>query len=229
MGAISNLQIVKPPQKTTCQILLPPKNPEIKSFLGGAFWSENGYRLCLSGIHGFRGNNVSVWTYLSFQFQIACENISSVWRRFKWLRNKEKYANSKWILTNLFCFCSKYRNGSIFTFGTSRELKGHLFEKGRFFLFWETTECSKQNFNIFWKRNNKRSFSNNKYTVNVQLTWGNFDRFLRRYLWQRVTYINTVRFDDSVERILFLYCSITVCEQLKENEPRLIHTCTLIL
>ena len=25
---------------------------------------------------------------------------------FKWLRNKEKYANSKRILTNLFCFCS---------------------------------------------------------------------------------------------------------------------------
>ena len=108
MGAISNLQIVKPPQKNTCQILLPPKNPGIKSFLGGAFWSENGYRLCLSGIHGFRGNYGSVWTYLSFQFQIACENVhfSSVWRRFKWLRNKEKYANSKWILTNLFCFCS---------------------------------------------------------------------------------------------------------------------------
>ena len=63
-------------QKNTCQILLPLKNPGNENFLGRAFWSENGYRLCLSGIPGFRGNYGSVWTYLSFQFQIACENIS---------------------------------------------------------------------------------------------------------------------------------------------------------
>ena len=43
----------------------PPSNP-----LGvfGSFWSENGYRLCLSG--KFRGNYGSVWTYSSFQFQM---------------------------------------------------------------------------------------------------------------------------------------------------------------
>ena len=101
------------PQKNTCQILLPPKNPGIENFLGGAFWSKNGYRLCLSGIHGLRGNYGSVWTYLSFQFQIAKRpqrrrpRRNGCFRRlsFKWLRNKEKYANSKWILTNLFCFC----------------------------------------------------------------------------------------------------------------------------
>ena len=38
-----------------------------------AFWSENGYTLCpfRSEIgYGFRGNYRSVWTYLSFQFQL---------------------------------------------------------------------------------------------------------------------------------------------------------------
>ena len=96
------------PKKILAKFYYPKKIPESKAFWEGAFWSENGYRLCLSGIHGFRGNYGSLWTYLSFQFQIACENVhfSSVWRRFKRLRNKEKYANSKWILTNLFCFCS---------------------------------------------------------------------------------------------------------------------------
>ena len=37
------------------------------------FWSENGYTLCplCSGIgYAFRGNYESVWTYLSFQFQM---------------------------------------------------------------------------------------------------------------------------------------------------------------
>ena len=37
------------------------------------FWSENGYTLCplCSGIgYAFRGNYKSVWTYLSFQFQM---------------------------------------------------------------------------------------------------------------------------------------------------------------
>ena len=50
-------------------------------------------------------------------------------------------------------------------------------------------------------------------------------------IFDSVTYINTVnesflfdvRFDDPV--VLVLY----VCEQLKENEPQLIHTLTLIL
>ena len=103
------------PPKNTCQILLPPpKKPGIENFLGGAFWSENGYRLCLSGIHGLRGNYGSVWTYLSLSVsnsdrpQRRRPRRNGCFRRlsFKWLRNKEKYANSKWILTNLFCFCS---------------------------------------------------------------------------------------------------------------------------
>ena len=37
MGAISNLQIVKPPQKNTCQILLPQKISESKAFWEGRF------------------------------------------------------------------------------------------------------------------------------------------------------------------------------------------------
>ena len=56
-------------------------------------------------------------------------------------------------------------------------------------------------------------------------------------IFDSVTYINklslcaffNIQFDDSVERILVSYCGITVCEQLKENEPWLIHTRTLIL
>ena len=38
------------------------------------FWAENGYRLCPFwcgiGQYGFRGNYGSVWTYLSFQFEM---------------------------------------------------------------------------------------------------------------------------------------------------------------
>ena len=41
----------------------------------------------------------SVWTYLSFQFQMR--------------RKKEKYANLKWILRNLFCACSNLSNEEI--------------------------------------------------------------------------------------------------------------------
>ena len=33
--------------------------------------------------------------------------------------------------------------------------------------FSETTECSKQNFKIYLKRDNSRNFNSNKYTVNV--------------------------------------------------------------
>ena len=40
----------------------------------GLFWAENGYRLCPFwcgiGQYGFRGNYGSVWTYLSFQFEM---------------------------------------------------------------------------------------------------------------------------------------------------------------
>ena len=55
------------------------------------FWSENEYTFCplWSGIgYGFLGNYGSVWTYLSFQFQMS--------------KKEREYANSKWILRNLF-------------------------------------------------------------------------------------------------------------------------------
>ena len=82
-------------QKNTCQVLLPQKNPGSKFFFwkggGASLWSENGSRLCLSGM--------------------VFEGITGVYERFyhfcfKCLRKKEKYANSKWILKNLFCCCS---------------------------------------------------------------------------------------------------------------------------
>ena len=81
-------------QKNTCQVLLPPKNPGSNFFFGrggGAFWSENESRLCLSGM--------------------VLEGTTGVYERFyhfcfKCLRKKEKYANSNWILKNLFRCCS---------------------------------------------------------------------------------------------------------------------------
>ena len=82
-------------QNNTCQVLLPEKNPGSNFFFGGgggdAFWSENGSGLCLSGM--------------------VYEGTTGVYERiyhfcFKSLRKKEKYANWKWILKNLFCCCS---------------------------------------------------------------------------------------------------------------------------
>ena len=66
------------------------------------FWSENGYTLSpfWSGIrHGFRGNYGSVWTYLSFLFQMST-------------RKKEKYADSKWIW-RVFCLPCYLSNDNI--------------------------------------------------------------------------------------------------------------------
>ena len=85
-------------QNNTCQVLLPEKNPGSNFiFWGGvgggrdAFWCDNGSRLCLSGM--------------------VFEGTTGVYERiyhfcFKCLRKKEKYANWKWILKNLFCCCS---------------------------------------------------------------------------------------------------------------------------
>ena len=87
-------------QKNTCQVLLPQNNLGSNFFFffgrgwgggGAAFWSENGSRLCLSGMV-FEGT-----TGVYKRFYHFC---------FKCLRKKEKYANSKWILKNLFCCCS---------------------------------------------------------------------------------------------------------------------------
>ena len=82
-------------QKTIlAKFYYPKKIPDRIFFWGGggdAFWSENGSRLCLSGM--------------------VFEGTTGVYERiyhfcFKCLRKKEKYANWKWILTNLFCCCS---------------------------------------------------------------------------------------------------------------------------
>ena len=83
-------------QNNTCQVLVPEKNPGSNFFFffrggGDAFWSENGSGLCLSGM--------------------VYEGTTGVYERiyhfcFKSLRKKEKYANWKWILKNLFCCCS---------------------------------------------------------------------------------------------------------------------------
>ena len=56
----------------------------------------NYFRLESSMIFKGIGNYESVWTYLSFHS--------------KWVTKKEKYANSKWILRNLFCCCSNLSN-----------------------------------------------------------------------------------------------------------------------
>ena len=55
----------------------------------------NYFRLESSMIFKGIGNYGSVWTYLSFHS--------------KWVRKKEKYANSKWILRNLLCCCSNFQ------------------------------------------------------------------------------------------------------------------------
>ena len=66
----------------------------------GVFWSENGYRLCLSGMI-FEGTTVEYERIYYFSS--------------KWLRKKEKYANLKWVLTILFCCCSNLSNDDIFS------------------------------------------------------------------------------------------------------------------
>ena len=66
----------------------------------GAFWSENGYRLCLSGMV-FEGTTV--------EYERICYFSS------KWLIKKEIYANLKWILTKLFCCCPNLSNDDIFS------------------------------------------------------------------------------------------------------------------
>ena len=66
----------------------------------GAFWSENGYRLCLSGMV-FEGTTV--------EYERICYFSS------KWLIKKDIYANLKWILTKLFCCCPNLSNDDIFS------------------------------------------------------------------------------------------------------------------
>ena len=74
------------PKKILAKFYYPQKIQDRIFFLergGGAFWSENEARLCLSGMV-FEGT-----TGVYERFYHFC---------FKCLRKKEKYANSNWIL-----------------------------------------------------------------------------------------------------------------------------------
>ena len=56
-------------------------------------WSENGYKLC------------PFWSGIGYDFRGGLyEHIYHF--NSKWVRKKEKSANSKWILRNLLCWCS---------------------------------------------------------------------------------------------------------------------------
>ena len=91
----------KPPKilwsSLSIEIRSPPPPP--MGFVG-AFWSENGYRLCLSGMV-FEGTTV--------EYERICYFSS------KWLIKKDIYANLKWILTKLFCCCPNLSNDDIFS------------------------------------------------------------------------------------------------------------------
>ena len=57
---------------------------------------------------------VLVWKQVWFSRKLReCTNVFMVSILFKWVRKKEKYANSKWILRNLFCCCSNLSNDDI--------------------------------------------------------------------------------------------------------------------
>ena len=102
------------PPKNTCQILLPPKKTWNRKFFGrgvlvwkrvqtlpiGYTWFARELRECV---------NVFIISVSNSDRPQRRRPRRNGWFRrlsFKWLRNKEKYSNSKWILTNLFCFCS---------------------------------------------------------------------------------------------------------------------------
>ena len=112
---------------------------------------------------------------------------------------------------------------------------GHFFGTGRLFLFSETTKCLKKKKNSL-KTNSNRNCNSNKYCtdgeclVNVLVVLGSFSRqndqpSNRRKIWRR---------DYSFEKFNALiwtwdhcFCNVAlplVCEQLKEDEPRLIRT-----
>ena len=88
----------KPPEILCSSLSLEIGVPPMGFF--GAFWSENGYRLCLSDMV-FEGTTVEYERIYYFSS--------------KWLRKKDKYENLKWILTNLFCCCSNLSNDDIFS------------------------------------------------------------------------------------------------------------------
>ena len=66
------------------------------------FWSENGYKV----------------THFGLESGMVFKGTTGVYERIycfisKWIRKKEKYANSKWILRNLFCCWSNLSNHDI--------------------------------------------------------------------------------------------------------------------
>ena len=52
---------------------------------------------------------------------------------------------------------------------------GHLFGTGCLFLFWETNKCSKQNFNIYFKRNNNRNCNSKQIYSECSLNLREFE------------------------------------------------------
>ena len=69
-------------------------------------------------------------------------------------------------------------------------------------LIRDRAECSKQNFNINLKRDNNQNCNSKEYTVNVQLTCETQTKTTVFVMWHYYSFF----------------------EQLKEDEPRLIHT-----
>ena len=148
--AKKNPYLTQATPKNTCHILLPQKTPESKisnpkksfdhpchlksgfphpSFSPPPPHLYQGFGLKMVWTlqtlpigYGFRGNYGSVWTYLSFQFQIT-------------IRKKEKYANSKWILANLFCCSSNLSKDYVISYraGLKKGVNNHIFwsERGQ--------------------------------------------------------------------------------------------------
>ena len=73
-----------------------------KGMVFAPFWSENGLRLC------------PFWSGIGIVFKETTGLYESIYRfNAKWIRKKEKYANSKWILRNLSCWPSNLSNDDI--------------------------------------------------------------------------------------------------------------------
>ena len=74
------------PKKILAKFYYPQKIPESKAFWEGSFGLKMGIDFAYQVYMGLEGTTgVYERILISFQFQIACENIhfSSVWRRFK--------------------------------------------------------------------------------------------------------------------------------------------------
>ena len=72
------------------------------------------------------------FAHFDLESVMVFEEITGMYERiyplnFKWIRKKEKYANSKWILRNLVCWRSNLSNDDIFLRGMSEN--GYGFKK----------------------------------------------------------------------------------------------------